>query len=109
MEQWGVWNTVLAVDSTDLHRTAHPWRASPTPPTTPGASGFRKMALYLVLPQTGSCRFIVSLLTASTTPSGDTASHTEYRLLLTETFHCRSVTLSLMRITLAPSRHDTVL
>src|SRR5690625_7278915 len=37
MEQWGVWNTVLAVDSTDLHRTAHPWRASPTPPTTPGA------------------------------------------------------------------------
>src|SRR5690625_6077165 len=42
MEQWEVWNTVLAVDSTDLHRTAHPWRASPTPPTTPGASGFRK-------------------------------------------------------------------
>src|SRR5690625_26685 len=109
MEQWGVWNTVLAVDSTDLHRTAHPWRASPTPPTTPGASGFRKMALYLVLPQTGTCRFIVSFLTASTTPSGDTARHPEYRLLQTEPLYFRFVNLSVRWISMATIRPALVL
>src|SRR5690625_7505876 len=67
MEQWEVWNTVLAVDSTDLHRTAHPWRASPTTPTTPGDSGFKKMTLYLVLPQHTTCQFIVLFFRCSTT------------------------------------------
>src|SRR5690625_7758828 len=67
------------------------------------------MALYLVLPHTGTCRFIVSFLTASTTPSGDTARHTEYRLLQTEPLYFRFVNLSVKWIRMANIRPALVL